>query len=215
MERREAVKDMALYLGLALSVPTFSALFGSCKTENKKQNLSFSQEDQLLIEDIANTIIPDTDTPGAKAAGVGAFITMMVNDCYEKTDQRRFTRGLKKVNRIANRQFGKKFQELSVERKTELLTTLAEDSKNFREEERKRKQTAENIDARGSDAAQAPTGEEDNAEHYFFPIMHELTLLGYFTSEIGATQALAYVPIPATFEPCTQLAPDQKAWAVS
>lgn len=215
MERREAVKDMALYLGLSLSIPTFSALFGSCKTENNKKELSFSQEELVLIDDIANTIIPDTDTPGAKAAGVGPFIIMMLNECYEKADQRRFTRGLKKVNRIANRQFSKKFHELSVEQKTELLTTLAEDTKKFREEERKRKQTAENIDARGSDAAHAPTGEEDNAEHYFFPIIHELTLLGYFTSEIGATKALAYVPIPAEFNPCTQLAPDQKAWAVS
>ena len=214
MERREAVKNMALYLGLALSVPTFSALFGSCKTEGDKKDLSFSQDEQSLIDEIANTIIPDTDTPGAKAAGVGSFIIMMLNDCYEKEDQKRFTRGLKGVNKLANREFSKKFHELSVEQKTELLITLAEDTQKFKEEERKRKQTAENIDARGSDAVLAHTGEEDNAEHYFFSIIHELTLLGYFTSEIGATKALSYVPIPAKFEPCTQLTPNQKAWAV-
>ena len=48
----------------------------------------------------------------------------------------------------------------------------------------------------------------------FFLTMKGLTVTGYFTSEIGATQALEYLPIPGKFEACIPLKPGQKAWAL-
>ena len=48
----------------------------------------------------------------------------------------------------------------------------------------------------------------------FFRQMKDLTITGYFTSEIGATQALAYDPIPGKFNGCVPLEKDQKAWAL-
>lgn len=48
----------------------------------------------------------------------------------------------------------------------------------------------------------------------FFLRMKELTVTGYFTSEIGATKAMEYLPIPGRFEGCVPLKPGQKAWAL-
>ena len=48
----------------------------------------------------------------------------------------------------------------------------------------------------------------------FFQRMKELTVTGYFTSEIGATKALEYLPIPGKFQGCIPLKPNQKAWAL-
>lgn len=214
MDRREAVKNMALLMGIALSAPTVSALYGGCQSKNNIIN--FSEEEEKIIEEIANTIIPDTNTPGAKVAGVGPFIVMMINDCYENNDKRRFKKGLKKINRMANKALGKKFLELSSQEKNSFITKLAEDAHNYKiEEEQKKAQTTELIDFRGRDAANKPTGEDDNDEKYFYPIIHELTVLGYFTSEIGATQALAYIAIPGKYDPCTEMSSGQKAWVLN
>jgi hypothetical protein len=51
------------------------------------------------------------------------------------------------------------------------------------------------------------------APPHFFQLMCELTYLGYYTSEIGATKALRYVHIPGRYESCIPLEPGQKAWA--
>ena len=219
MERREAVKNMALALGIAVSAPTISALFGGCRSENKQNQIAFTADEELLIGEIADTILPETSTPGAKAAGVAPFIVMMVNDCYAAEDQRKFIRGLRKVDRIAQRKFNNKFTALSEAERNALIKQLAEDTIKYRREQEELSSTElKNVDPRGADAAnnRVPKGEEedDKSESHFFPIMHELTLIGYFTSEAGSTKALEYVPLPAALEPCIDMQPEQRGWAL-
>ncbi len=219
MERREAVRNMALALGIAVSAPTMSALFSSCRSENKEKGIALTIEDESLIAEIADTILPATNTPGAKAAGVGPFVAMMVKDCYTADDQRKFSKGLRKIDRLSERKFKKKFTELSVPEKNALIKQLAEDTVKYRKEQEELKSSElKNVDFRGIDAAdkeaKVEDDKDDRSESHFFPIMHELTLLGYFTSEIGATQALEYIPIPAKFESCVDMKPGQKSWAI-
>lgn len=132
-----------------------------------------------LLADVANVIIPDTDTPGAKAAGVEEFIVRVMRDCYELADQQKFYAGLDRLDKASRDAHEKNFVDLDASAKHQLIANAARDDKGF------------------------------------FKLMRELTVTGYFTSEIGATQALEYLPIPGRFEGDVALKPGQKAWAIS
>lgn len=210
MERREAVRNMALIMGGTLSAATMGALFDSCNHPGraKASAVTFSPDQQLLITDIANLIIPDTDTPGAKAAGVGPFITMMVKECYHENAQNAFIDGLKDVDERSRSSFGKGFTELSSEQKTHILKNIADETvKQITKE--KMQQTAE----KDENMMATSKGAKGSAKPYFFQIIRDLTLLGYFTSEIGTTKALVYLPVPGRFDGCVDLTPGQKAYA--
>jgi hypothetical protein len=105
MDRREAVRNMALLMGGAISATTMGALLESCNRAPDKNGtkILFSTDQQALVTQIADLIIPTTDTPGAKAAGVGPFITMMINECYPENAQKIFTSGLDDVESRAKK----------------------------------------------------------------------------------------------------------------
>ncbi|MEO6931481.1 MAG: gluconate 2-dehydrogenase subunit 3 family protein, partial [Chitinophagaceae bacterium] len=91
MDRREAVRNMALLMGTAISATTLSMITASCNAPaDKKTGSRFSSEQEATIAELADTILPTTSTPGAKAAGVGPFITMMIDECYPAKVQKMF-----------------------------------------------------------------------------------------------------------------------------
>jgi hypothetical protein len=188
MKRREALQLVAVMMGGTLATP---ALAGMLETDapalRNAPALLFDQPTEDLIAEIAEVIIPTTDTPGAKAAGVGPFINLFVTDCYTEPAQKAFKLGVDKIERDSKAAFGKSFKDASVDQKTMLLKIAEGDAK----------------------AAQQ-AGMKDPQ---FFRTMKELTLFGYFTSEIGCTQALAYEYVPGRYEGCTPMKPGQKAWA--
>lgn len=199
---------MALLMGGAISATTLSALFDSCNHQAKTGNVTFSPQQQLLVTEIANIIIPDTDTPGAKAAGVGPFVCMMIKECYHDKAQEIFVGGLKDVDDRANSAFNKSFMELAAGQKAQILKSIADETVKELKKDKKQQEVEkdENMQATSK-------GAKGNAKPYFFQIMRELTLLGYFTSEIGATKALVYLPVPGRFDGCVDLKPGQKAYA--
>lgn len=140
--------------------------------------ISVSAEQQSLLAEVADVIIPDTDTPGAKAAGVEVFIMRLMRDCYVREDQEKFYAGLAKLDADCRAAHGKGFIEL---------------------------------DAIGKQAAVKHTV-SNNAS--FFKLLRELTVAGYFTSEIGASKALEYLPVPGAFVGDVPMNPGQKAWAI-
>ncbi len=189
MNRREAVKRATFLLGGALTISGFEAfadVLGPVLPNAAGPKSIESQE--ALIAEIADTIIPDTKgIPGAKAAGMGPFIVMMMHDCYNTDVQKHFADGLMKVDEVSQSQFKKSFTALTLKEREEIF-------KFFKAE-------AEAQRKAGTPASR------------FFPLMYELTCLGYYTSEIGATKALRYVHIPGKYEACIPLEPGQKAWA--
>jgi hypothetical protein len=187
MERREAVQYIALLLGGTL-VGANSFITG-CKTSDKKSDQTFTQEDVAYLDEIADTILPTTSTPGAKAAHVGQFMTVMVNDCYEPKDQKVFHEGLTKLNDASKKQFNADFMKLSPQQRHDLLVKLDTEQKDYTMKKK-----------------------ADDPAHYF-RMMKELTLLGYFTSEIGTTQARRYVPVPGKYEGCIPYKKGEKAYA--
>lgn len=176
INRRESIQRLSLLVGGALSTQVTAGLMG--QVLNKGASLEVSDAQQALLAELADVIIPDTDTPGAKAAKVEEFIVRVVRDCYEFKDQQFFYAGLDKLDADSQAAHQKGFVELD------------------------------------ADAKQAMVKDLIKSNQPFFRQMRELTVTGYFTSEIGATQALDYVAVPGRFEGDIPLAEGQKTWAL-
>lgn len=204
MERREAVRNMALLLGGTISATTLGVLFDSCSPSQKNNKELFSKDQEGLITEISDTIIPKTTSPGAKEAGVGAFVAMMINECYDEDAQSTFVKGLEDVEELSDDKFGKPFVKLAADQRYVVLREIADKTVKLKEEDKKK----------ADEAKQKNQEAPEKKKVHFFQLIRELTLLGYFTSEIGATQALAYLPVPGKYEGCTDLTDGQKTWAL-
>src|SRR5690606_27095850 len=149
----------------------------------------FTADEVALLDEVADTILPETSTPGAKAAGVGPFIAVMVADTYTERDQQVFKAGLGTLDDESRAANGVGFLAASPAERLALLERL----------------DAEQADYMRSRAADQPP--------HYFRMIKELTLLGYFTSEIGYTEAMRYVEAPGRFDPCVPHSPGDKIWA--
>jgi Gluconate 2-dehydrogenase subunit 3 len=185
MDRREAVQYISLLLGgTIVGGNTFLA---GCKS-NTGSETAFSTEDIAYLDEIANTILPDTSTPGAKAAKVGQFMTVMVNDCYEEKNQKIFHEGMNKLNEFSGKTYDGSFMKINEQQRHDLLVKLDNEQKEYMKNKK-----------------------PEDPSHYF-RMMKELTLLGYFTSEIGCTKARRYIETPGKFEGCIPYKKGDKAW---
>jgi hypothetical protein len=167
----------------------------------------FTQNNTDYLNEVADTILPTTSSPGAKAANVGPFMAVMVRDCYTPADQKIFIEGMTKLNDAATKKSGSKFMDLTAEQRTALLVDLDKEQKDYSAQIGK-ELTADAEKHKGEANYKAP----EKPAHYF-RMMKELTLLGYFTSEIGATKALRYIAIPGRYDGCIPYKKGDKAWA--
>lgn len=172
--------------------------------------LFFTADQDATVAELADTIIPTTTTPGAKAAKVNEVIDIMLKDCYKEDDQKRFIEGLAQTNKLSQDAYGKAFVQLDPTQRIEIVKKLQADAK------AQLAQMDTDKAAKKVDNGQADLQMPDAKKKYrpFFTILKDLTLTGYFTSEIGATQALEYVAVPGRYDGCVPLKPGQKAWAI-
>ena len=126
MNRREAVQNITLLLGGTLV--GMNAFLTGCKTNTGKTE-AFTADDIAYLDEIADTILPTTSTPGAKAAKVGQFMTVMVNDCYEEKDQKAFRDGMDKINELSKKEFNNNFMKITPEKRHQLLVKLDAEAK--------------------------------------------------------------------------------------
>jgi hypothetical protein len=209
MERREAVKYISILLGGA--VIGADAFITGCKTKTANVR-ELTADDIAYLDEIAETIIPRTSTPGAKDAKVGQFMTVMVNDCYEESDQKVFRDGMNKLNDLAQKTYRTSFMKLTPQQRHDLLVPL---DKEARDQQKKVDDFNKAEDIRERDAIQGGNIKyvrQHMSPHYFF-MMKQLTMLGYFTSKIGMTQALRYEPVPGRYDGCVPYKKGDKAWA--
>lgn len=187
MNRREAVQYISLLLGG--TIIGGNAFLTGCKSDTGTDQ-KFTEESIAYLNEIADTILPDTkSSPGAKAANVGQFMTVMVNDCYEEADQKVFHEGMKKLNDFSQKTYDAPFMKLDNQKRHDLLVKLDGEQKEYTKNKK-----------------------EKDPGHYF-RMMKELTLLGYFTSEIGCTKARRYIETPGKYEGCVPYKKGDKAWA--
>ena len=215
MNRRDAVQRVAFLMGGALSAPTLIAMLEGCKSTTATEaatSFGFSTEYKNLVSEIAEIIIPKTSTPGAKDAGVGPFIEKMLKDCYTTTQQEHFLKGLDELDGSSKKvNGGKSFLESTPAQQTALLKTF----ETMSNEEAKKNETAKKIVDAETGLTKETKGKTEAPPTPFFKLMKELSLLGYFTSEVGATQSLAYMAVPGKYEGCVKMTPGQKAWALN
>ena len=176
---------------------------------------------------MADTILPATKTPGAKAAKVGAFMALMVTDSYDARDQQIFRDGMRTIDEESQKENGVVFRKATRRQRLALLQRLDREQKAHMDA-RDIAQKARDKDANKTAEAYVPDQRKemasapgvnpaaaitaDSPAHYF-RMMKELTLLGYFTSQIGCTQALQYVESPGRFDPCVPYKRGTPAWA--
>ncbi len=189
MDRREAVSRVALLLGGTILGAEF--FINGCKSEPEKVKELFGQDQINFLNEVGDTILPATATPGAKAANVGKFMAVMVKDCYKPDDQKVFTKGLSQLDDACQKKNGKKFMECDPKQRTAVLIEMDNEQKNYQKAKKK-----------------------EDPNHYF-RMMKELTMLGYFTSEVGATKALRYLPVPGKYDGDVPYKKGDKAWALS
>jgi hypothetical protein len=206
MNRRDAIGRVALIMGGAVIGAEF--FLSGCKPKGASDVSDlFSEDNVAYMNEIADTILPETSSPGAKAANVGQFMAVMVRDCYTPQDQKTFTEGLSKLNDAANKKYGSKFMSLTPQQRTDLLVALDAEQKQFMVDRGKALET-DASKHQGDTTYKAP----ELPKHYF-TMMKQLTLLGYFTSEIGATKALRYVAVPGHYDGNLPYKKGDKAWA--
>ncbi|MCF8246857.1 MAG: gluconate 2-dehydrogenase subunit 3 family protein [Saprospiraceae bacterium] len=191
MNRRDAIKQASILLGGALSAGAISGVMSGCKADPKIDwsPKYFTTEEGSLVEAIVERIIPKTDTPGAKDAGVHTFIDQMMADFYQEKDKAAFKDGLSKVEAEAKSAHGKSFVSLTPEQQDEVLTKIDKE-------------------------AYDPSRKKDDPP-LFFKNMKELTVLGFCTSEVGATEFLKYDPVPRAYHGCIPYSEVGAAWATS
>ena len=163
---------------------------------------TFTPADVALLDEIAETILPQTSTPGAKAAKTGAFMALMVTDAYTQAQRQVFTVGMRQVDAACTAATGVSFMSASPAQRLTVVQALDREQKAV-------------MDARRpapTNRAPAPEPDPDEPAHYF-RMMKELTLLGFFTSEVGCTKVLRYIEAPGRYDPCAPYAPGDKAWA--
>ena len=178
MDRREAIKRVGLLMGGALSASTVAGVLGGCQAGPSAggfEPMILTDGRDEMVATIAELIIPETDTPGARAARVHEFIDQMLHEWYEDEERHHFLIELSTVDQKARERYDRPFLDLSEAQQTELLTQLEAEGIAW----------METPDIDGRDPDKPP----------FFVVMKGLTLFGYYTSEIGATQELRVMPM--------------------
>jgi len=166
IDRREALRRTALAL---------AGILAGCKARRTPaaawRPRALDSDQAELLATIAEHILPETDTPGARAVGVHQFIDALVAESYGAEERQRFLAGLAALD-------GRAFLARPAGEQLALLREL------------------------------------DRAGDPFFRSLKELTLVGYYTSEIGATRELHHAPVPGRYDGCVPLAQIGRTWAV-
>jgi hypothetical protein len=191
MNRRELVKNIALLTGAAVAGSEF--FLSGCKSKEAVPGNYYAAEDISFFDEVAETIIPETGTPGAKDAAVGAFMALYAADCYSEPDRKILKEGINKLNDESGKKYKVAFIAITPAQKKDLLTEIDAEAKKYNENS-------------GNQSA------EKHPPHYF-TLMKQLVLLGFFTSKPGVTKVLRYMPVPGKYEGCIDYKDGETSWA--
>ena len=174
MNRRHALRHIALISGGLALIP--SCDFSKEDILSAYQNLKITASQKALLGSISDTIIPAGEIKGALNMEVPDFILVMINDCFTKENQEKFTAGLTAFPAFAEKIGGKKYESLSTKEKEELIlagTKLEED--------------------------ESPEGKEKANISYFLNSTKRFTIQGYMASEYIQTEIIPYSLIPGEY----------------
>ncbi len=211
MDRRELLKMIALVTGSAFIGGEF--LLTGCKSNDAKLGgMTFTESDIAFLDEVGETILPATKSPGAKAAQIGKYMEIMVNDCYDQDDQKTFHEGIKKLDEASEKMFKTGFMKATPQQRHDLLVSLDKEAKQY--------QKAKSVYDRAENEKEKEEIAKGNKEYkkkkepaHYFTMMKQLTLHGFFTSKVGATEALRHIAVPTKYEGCVPYKKGDRAWA--
>lgn len=171
MNRRTALKNCFIFTAGAALIP-------ACMQEKSKsslllKNLKISGQQEQLMADLSDTIIPTTDTPGAKDVGAHLFALMMIDECYQPEEQKKFMSGLEAFQQLTKKKFDTSFSKLTPQQRSELLTEL-----------------------------EAKKDEKDNEAVAFYKVAKGMTLQAFTGSKYYLTKVRVYEMAPGRFHGC-------------
>lgn len=181
MNRRIAIRNMALIMGSVAVLP-------SCLNDDKGKpvvalkTLKIDADQETLVNNLTETILPKTDTPGARDLGINLFVFKMLDDCTGKEDQEKFLEGLKEFDDAADKKYGKGFNELTQQQRTEFVTALEKSAKD---------KAAKKEDK---------TAEPSKLEKFYWMVKGQ-TVFGYTTSKYFMTKQVVYELVPGRWNP--------------
>ena len=177
MDRRTALRNLALVIGSA-------ALLPRCTSSNPVahfKNFDVTNDQQSLVLDMAETIIPKTTTPGATDLGLDKFIWLMLDDCTKKDDQKAFFKGMGEFDELVKKTYNKNFADCTKAEKLSLLKTF--------ESEKKPVQKNQN----------PPDDKYSKELHAFYGTVKGLTVFGYTESKYFMTKEIVYELVPGRY----------------
>lgn len=179
MKRRIALKQLGFITAGAMVLP--SCVRGVKEATIPLKNIILNGDQEILLAEIADTIIPATDIPGAKALNVHQFILKMVDDCLDKDSQQQFVSGLAKIEKTVKEKFDKPFEECSKEERKKFLLEIEQKNKDASGDEKK-----EDLPA-------------------FYSITKRYSVQAFLSSEYVMTNVFKYNMIPGRFEGCVEI----------
>jgi hypothetical protein len=186
MNRRDLIKAIGIITGY--SMVGGATLLTSCNTI-KNKNIFADKITIELLNEIAETLLPKTNTPGAKDADCGTMMATIINDCYSTKEQDVIIKGLPEFENYCKIKFGNPFIKLSTEEKLTALKATAEEASAYNK----------------SKLSEAPV--------HYFTMLKQLAIFSFFTSKEGATKALRYLPVPGKYDGDFNYRKGDKAWA--
>ena len=187
MKRREALKNVSLFVSGTLAIPTGSILLNSCSNPSKELGWNpkyLNNEEAFFLSELANTIIPNTELPGALAVGVPLEIETYVFNVLEEKNISKFRNGLKKLDDFLNNNSSKSFFESNLLEKTKMLNSI---------------QKNKNSEIR-----------------IIYMSLKSSVITSYFNSKIGATKVLKYngpSVVLGSYKGCVPFDEIGKTWA--
>lgn len=172
MDRREAMRGLAIMFGAELLLPIRAAVAQGIDPVDLSGASLFPADMREQAAALAETIIPETDTPGAREAGVADFIEFMLQEWYPEEDRERFMDGVARLKAHCRERYQQTFSELNGGDQFKIVASLRDGQ-------------AEEF----TDGGQA-----------FFKHIKQLTIFGYYTSEIGMTVERKYLPVPGQYD---------------
>ncbi len=194
MDRREMVYRLSLGLGVSISVPALILSMDSCKTKVSGGDITavvFNRTQLNVVRELAEFILPATDTPGAGDLQLHLFADRMINAVYDDGAKNLLLEGLEEFRQKCKARYQMDFPDCTEDQKSEFI----------KEQERISPLARPQIWGN-------PVGPDTRPD--FYRQMKSLILLGYFTSERVGKDLLHYEPVPGKFDGCTDLVPGQK-----
>ncbi len=170
VSRRSVLKQM-VYVSAGMFI------FPSCMQDRSKasilvKNFTINTDQEAMLAELTESIIPKTSTPGAKDIYAHLFLLKMMDDCHSREDQEKYVKGLKAFDAFTNDKLGRSFLEADAKQRATVLEEL-EKNKGVNDE-----------------------------KTYFYNTSKRYTIQAYSSSEFYLTNVQVYEMVPSRYHGC-------------